>query len=390
VSLHFGDAKSLMGRAAAASLAGDMLMRGTRRRSRQQIEDELDKLKAHVSVSGSATGANARIETTRPNFPAVLKLVAEILREPSFPDTEFAQVLEAQLTGIEGVRSEPQYQAMNELRRHLIRYPKEDVRAIKTPDEELADFKQVTLADARKFYQEFYGASKAEMAVVGDFDAAGIQKLAGELFGDWKSPRPYERVTTAYQKVESANRTVQSPDKANAMFTAGERLDLNDEDPDFPALAIGNFIIGGNPASRLMNRWRHKEGWSYGGNSFLNAGTKSNDGMFMAYAILNPQNVAKVENAFREEMEKVMKDGFTAAEVAESKKAWLQERILGRSRDSSLAQKLASNEFFGRTMAWDAAFEKKLEAATPEQIQDAVRRRLDLKSISIVKAGDFK
>lgn len=112
--------------------------------------------------------------------------------------------------------------------------------------------------------------------------------------------------------------------------------------------------------------------------------------MFFAYAILNPVNAGKVENAFQEEMEKVIKDGFTAAEVAESKKAWLQQRILGRSRDVSLAAKLADHEHFGRTMAWDAAFEKKLEAATPAQIQDAIRRRLDLKAISIVKAGDFK
>jgi zinc protease len=390
ISLHFGDAQSLLGRTAIGSLTGQMLMRGTRQHSRQQIQDEFDKLQAHVSVSGSATGANASVETTRPNLPAVLKLVAEILRQPAFPDSEFEQVRQARLTGIESSRSEPQFQAMNELRRHLIRYPKEDVRAVRTPDEEIAGFKQVTLAEARKFYEDFYGASNAEMAVVGDFDAAAIQKLAADLFGTWKSPRPYERVTTGYEKIEPANRTIKSPDKANAMFAAGERLNLNDEDPDYPALVLANFMIGGNNSSRLMDRWRHKEGWSYGGHSLLDAGTKANSGMFMAYAILNPQNMAKVENAFQEEMDKVLKAGFTAAEVAESKKAWLQERILGRSRDQSLAQKLANNEYFERTMAWDAGFEKKVEMATPEQILEAVRQRLDPKLMTIVKAGDFK
>ena len=80
---------------------------------------------------------------------------------------------------------------------------------MRTPDEEIADYKQVTLAEARKFYEDFYGASNAEMAVVGDFDAAAIQKLAGELFGAWKSPRPYERVITGYEKIEPANRTIE-------------------------------------------------------------------------------------------------------------------------------------------------------------------------------------
>ena len=65
-------------------------------------------------------------------------------------------------------------------------------------------------------------------------------------------------------------------------------------------------------------------------------------------------------------------------------------RLLGRSQDQSLAQKLANNEYFGRTMAWDAGFETKVEAATPEQILEAVRQRLDPKAMTIVKAGDFK
>jgi zinc protease len=111
--------------------------------------------------------------------------------------------------------------------------------------------------------------------------------------------------------------------------------------------------------------------------------------VFMAFAILNPQNMMKVENTSQEEMEKVRKQGFTEVEVAESKKSWLQARILGRSQDQSLEQKLTGNEYSGRTMAWDDEFEKKVEAATPERIQRAVRQRLDPKAMTIVKAGDF-
>jgi len=390
IDLHFGDAKSLMGRAPAAEMAGRMLMRGTSKHSRQQIQDELDKLKAHLRVSGSATGASAAIETTRPNLPAVLKLAAEILREPAFPDTEFEQGRQAALTRIESSKSEPEFQAFHELQRHLIRYPNDDVRAVKTPDESIADYKQVTLAEARRFYQDFYGASNSEMAVVGDFDPAEIRQLAGELFGAWKSPRPYERVTTAYEKIEPVNRTIESPDKANAMFAVGARLKLDDEDPDYPALVLANYMLGGNPSSRLLNRWRHKEGWSYGGHSMVDAGTKSDGGMFTAYAILNPQNVRKLEGAFHEELQKVIQEGFSAAEVSDGRKAWMQERIVGRSNDAALAQRLAINEYFGRTMAWSTGLEKKVAALTPQQLQDVVARRLDPKMMTIVKAGDFK
>jgi zinc protease len=349
----------------------------------------LDRLKAQLNVWSGAAGAGVNVQTTRPNLPGVLRLVAEILREPAFPDAEFEPVRQARLANIEGNRKEPNFQATNELRRHLNPYPKGDVRAVKTPDEEIAECKQVTLADVRTFYRDFYGASNAEMAVVGDFDAEEIRKLAADLFGQWKSPRPFERVPAPYAKIEPVVRTIESPDKANAMFAAGASVNLSQTDADYPALLFANVMIGGSYSSRLLDRFRKKEGWSYGTFSALWVSPKENGGNFTMTAILNPQNMVKLEQAFQEEMGKVMKDGFTAAEVAESKKSWLQEQMLNRTEDRASARTLANNDFLGRTMAWDAAIEKKVDALTPEEINAAVRRRLDLNALTIVKAGDF-
>src|SRR5260221_10339655 len=83
--LHFGDEKNLNGKAMAAQFAGQILMRGTAKHTRQQIKDEFDKLKAQVMILGTTTGVNAQIQTTRENLTPVLELVAEILKEPSFP-----------------------------------------------------------------------------------------------------------------------------------------------------------------------------------------------------------------------------------------------------------------------------------------------------------------
>ncbi|MEP7341386.1 MAG: insulinase family protein, partial [Acidobacteriota bacterium] len=133
--LRFGDEKSLMNRETAADLAGSMLMRGTAKHTRQQIKDEFDRLKARVNVGGGATSANVSIETTRENLPAVMKLVAEILREPSFPATEFEQLKQEDLAGIEEQRSEPQSVAVIAMQRHMHPYPKGHVKYTATPDE---------------------------------------------------------------------------------------------------------------------------------------------------------------------------------------------------------------------------------------------------------------
>ncbi|MEK6300004.1 MAG: pitrilysin family protein [Acidobacteriota bacterium] len=390
MTLRFGDAKSLMNRGQAGQFAGQMLMRGTTKHTRQQIQDEIDKLKARVSVFGGVNNAVVSIETTRENFPAVLRLVSEVLREPAFLASEFEQLRQEELAQIEEQRSQPQAVAGLAFSRHLNPYPKGDVRYPTTPDEDIAEVKAATLDDIKKYYSEFYGASTGEMAVVGDFDAKEIEKLAGDLFGSWKSPLPFSRLVAVYKDIPAKNESFETPDKANAMFIAGMLLSLRDDDPEYPALLLANYMFGqGTMNSRLTTRLRQKEGLTYGTGSSLTASPRDKSGQFVASAILAPQNAAKLEAAFNEEVARALKDGFTAEEVATAKSAYLQGQQVTRAQDASLARKLAQYRFLDRTLAWDAELEKKIAALKPEEINAAMRHFIDPSKITIIKAGDF-
>jgi len=103
-----------------------------------------------------------------------------------------------------------------------------------------------------------------------------------------------------------------------------------------------------------------------------------------------PQNIPKVEDAFKDELAKVLKDGFTDGEVADAKKTFRDQRMLGRTQDAGLARTLVQNEQFGWTMAREADLESKVAALTTAQINAAVRKYLDPAAISYFKAGDFK
>jgi zinc protease len=388
--LHFGDVAGLKDKDVVASLAGSSLMRGTARKNRQQIQDEMDRLKAQINVGGSATGANVSIETTRENLPAALRLAGEVLHEPSFPESEFEQIRKSTLTNLENSKSEPQAIAFIEMQRALYPFPRGDVRASMSIEEEIEDVKAAKLDDAKAFYKNFYGASNGELSVVGDFDPAELKKAAAELFGNWKSPARYERIRTGFTRIAPTTKSIETPDKANAVFVASERLNVSDSDADYPALVFGNYMLGGGFLnSRLATRIRVKDGLSYGVNSTLSAKTDEKDGRFMAYAIANPQNVAKVETAFKEELARALKDGFTPQEINADRDGWLQSRTLQRSEDRSLAGVLASRDYDGRTLLWDEDLEKKVAGLTPDDIVAAMRRTIDPAQISIVKAGDF-
>jgi zinc protease len=391
VTVRFGDEKALAGKSVVGGITGSLLMRGTQHKSRQQIQDEMDKLKAQIGVSGGATSASASIETTEANLPGALRLAAEMLREPAFPENEFETVRQQRLAAVEAGKSDPQSLAITEFRRRINPYPRGDVRYISTPDETIDDLKKVTLDDVRKFYQQFYGASVGEISISGQFNANEIGKLAGELFGTWKSPGSYARVTGMYQKVATADHKIETPDKQNAFFVAGEPVKMSDEDPDYPAMLLANYMFGGNGlGSRVFKRIRDKEGLSYSVQSDFGAPTKDDGGTFVTFAISAPQNAPKVEASFRDELARTLKDGFSADEVAAAKKSWLQERTLGRSQDGSLAGLLAGRARFDRTLKFDEAMEAKVNAVTPEQISAAFRKHIDPNSLVVIKAGDFK
>ncbi|MDQ3257525.1 MAG: insulinase family protein, partial [Acidobacteriota bacterium] len=390
LTLRFGDEKTLMNRSAAATLTGRLLDRGTQKRTREQLKDEFDKLKARVNIFGGATQATASIETTRVNLSAVMRLVAEVLREPSFPENEFNQAKQELLAGLESQRSEPTAIGSIEFQRLLNPYPKGDVRYVGTFDENIAELKAVTLDDVKKFYKDFYGASNAELAVVGDFDKEETAKLANDLFGSFKSPRPFTRVPRPFQDIASTNKSFETPDKANGFFIAGLNLKLRDDNPDFAALSLGNYMLGGGFLnSRLAARIRGKEGLSYGVGSRLNASSLDESGSFTTTAIYAPQNVARLEAVFKEEIARALKDGFTAEEVEAAKKGYVQSRQVSRAQDGELVGRLSNYLFINRTLAFDAALDKRLQALSPEQVNATMRKYITPDRITIIKAGDF-
>ncbi len=390
ITLNLGDEQSLMNRKTAAELAASMLLRGARSKTREQIKDELDRLKARVNIGGGPTRVAVSIEAKRAEFPEVLKLVGEVLREPSFDAKEFEILRKERLAQVENSKSEPSALAFIELNRYLKPRPKGHPQYVETIDETIANLKSATLDQVKSFYRDFYGASSAQMAVVGDFDSSEVGKLAASLFSQWKSPRPFVRIANKYVDLSSKTSSLETPDKANAFITAGLNLEIRDDDPDYPALVLANYVLGGSGLnSRLMTRLRQKEGLTYGGASIFSASPLDKEGSFNAFAIYAPENLSRLEKAFREELERATKDGFDADEVSKGKSGLLQSRQVSRAQDGVMAGTLASYLFLDRTLKWDIDLEQRISALTEQQVTDAFRHRIDPNKISIVKAGDF-
>src|SRR5262249_6335097 len=178
--------------------------------------------------------------------------------------------------------------------------------------------KAVTSEQVQRLYDEYLGGQAGEVTVVGDFEPKAVTELLAAALKDWKAVRPYARIPRPVTGAAAGGKLppIHTPDKANAYYVAGLVLPLDDADPDYPALLLGNYVLGGSTTSRLWMRIREKEGLSYGVGSQFQAGAEDKRAGWSMSAIYNPGVRDKVEKAFAEEIARLLKDGVTAEELA--------------------------------------------------------------------------
>jgi zinc protease len=319
-----------------------------------------------------------------------MQLMAELLQKPRFAADEFDQLRAATVSSLETQKSDPSAVAGNAVAQHYNLFPRGHWLSYRAPDEQIADVKEVSLEAMRRCHQQFAGAQSALLSVVGDFKPETAKALIAQLFGQWQSPVAYRRIAVPLPDKPALVTEIKTPDKANAVLRASLPIALQDTDPDYPALAVANYLIGGNAAARLPNRVREKEGLSYSTYSFLSVSSLEKEARFSVASIYAPENRAKVEAAIREELQKVVNEGFTQTEIKEAVESILQSRRQSRASDGALASKLAGDLFLGRTYAWDAALEEQFKALTAASVNAAIKRNMDLSKLTLVKAGDFK
>ena len=391
IVLRFGDEANLKGQRVAAQMLGQMLMRGTKTKSREQLRDTIDNLKANIVLSATPTRATAAITATRQTLAASLKLATEMLRESSLPEAEFELVRQEVLADLERSLSDPASLAEEAMSSHFNVYQKDDVRYSPTLKDSIAETKAIKLTDLKRFYADFYGSNHGQLSIVGDFDDKAIEPLLPTLLGNWTSAKNFKSIVSDFTAIAPKAANIETPDKESATFIARLNVNMQDSDPDFAALKMADWMVGGGAgfSSRLVARIRVKEGLSYSVGSGLDVGPLDHAGDWSAQAQYAPQNREKVISAFKDEMTMLMKEGFSAAELATSKSGYAQSQQLARASDARLAASLASQLYLSRDMSWNAALDKKVEALKVADVLAAMQKHFNLSQMTFVNAGDF-
>jgi len=388
--LHFGALDTLRGKRGAAAATGIIIGTGTETKTRAQLADAFAALKTDWELNGGTSWGHASLTTRRDALLPALELLAEAMRKPSFSPDEYEQGKRQAVQGLEQASDDPGALAGLALSRAQQHYAADDPRYTPTFAESIAETQATRLDDAIAFYRTYWGADHADMAIVGDFDAAQAKAAVARLFGDWKSAVPFVRIPNVPTDAAGLRLVTPLKDKANATLFATLPLKMGDADPDYPALTLATHVLGGGEfGSRLNARIRQKDGLSYGVGAGLEASPFEPLGSIGFEAIFAPQNRTRVEADFDEELARFVKDGITAKELVEAKQAILAARVTARTSDATVASNWMFKLDQGRTFAWSADQDAKLAALSVDQVNAAIRKWIAPARINWSVAGTF-
>jgi zinc protease len=392
LNLHYGTLESLRGKRTEADAVGEALALGTKQHSRAQISDSLDRLKTRLSANSDPSGnAVMSLSSHRPQLGEALGLLAELLKEPSFPAAEIEQFVRQKVAGAEEAQQQPQAVASHSLRQALAAsYAADDPRHVGSMADDIAGLKALTPEKLQAFHRDFLGAAHGELVLVGDFDAAEVKPLIERLFGSWTAPQTYARVPQPLPDVQGQKLSTTLKDKANAMVFAGLLLPMNDDHADYAALRVATHVLGASGFdSRLLTRLRQKEGLSYGAGAWLNASSFEPNAQLGMAAIFAPENRTRVEAAFNDELARFVRDGLTQAELDTAKRAMKAQSDTWRSEDGAVAGAIAGHLERGRQFKWNGDLDARVEALTLGQVNAAIKRWIDPAKANWSWAGDF-
>src|SRR5262249_48625047 len=157
---------------------------------------------------------------------------------------EFEILKREEISGIEEGLTDPMRLGFNRFQRALRPYQSDDVRYTPTLDEQLERERRLGLDQIRTVYRDFLCADHGELALVGDFEPSEILPILARTLDGWKAEKPYARIERPLiPDVKPEHATIETPDKANAIYAAGHQIPIKDSDPDYPALVAGNFVL---------------------------------------------------------------------------------------------------------------------------------------------------
>lgn len=380
--IKFSDLDHLSNQATLSGFAASLLMSGTNSLSQQEIQDKVDALNGTLNYHISANQLVVSLSTTQEHLADLLALSLDIIREANYPEEELENFIAQVRRAIKTNSEEPAAKAAQALNRYLSSFKKEDFRYVLTPEEHLAALGTITRKRLIDFNQQNFGAGNIDMAIVGRFDPQSVLEVLKNKISLWSKAPEYHYISDPYGDYPSKEFTLPTPNKPNGVFLGKLLLPIQNTHPDYPALVMANYLLGGSEASRLFQSIRADKGLSYSVSSQINASSFEPSAEWTIQAIYSPTNRDAIKKTITDTLTAIKQTGFTQEELDKGIEAVVNLRALSRSQDNALSATWLRYLESGRDFTWHQHMEQQLTSLTLEQVNAAAKKYFDFDKMS--------
>ena len=353
-------------------LTVSLLDKGTEHRDRFELAQVLEECGAKLNLSSDGLYVDVSGRALVEDLPRVMDVLAEMLRAPAFDHEEFEKARAQSVAQVQRQMEKTGAQASSALTRRL--FGAGHPNYSETPEAVIEQLQQITLDDVRAYHDAHFGATDWTLAVVGDLDHDAVAAVVSDAFEDWAAheSRPAHD-TEGRTDIEPGRSVIPMPDKSNVDVRLGHTIPIRRDHDDHPALYVGNYILGGNFAARLMNTVRDEKGLTYHIGSGLSGITTRYAGYWTVRVTLSHDRLEEGIDATTAVIRDFVEEGATAEELDDKKTTITGSYTVGLATTQNLAQSILTNAERGFEMDYLDTFPDEIRSVTLEEVNAAVR-----------------
>jgi zinc protease len=369
--------------AGLAAFTAGMLTRGTTRRTFDQIYEAVESVGASLGLSAGVHHTGFGAKSLAEDLPLVLDVLADVLRNPTFPAEETEKLRGEILTDLEERTHDTQ--RMAGLTFYELAYPPEHPY-----HRSLAGYPETVSAlsrtDLLTFYQQYYSPQGMVIVIVGAVQAREALAQVEAALGDWQAPAiPRPPLPSVPRLSQTRQRFVPIPGKTQSDIILGYPGPARSE-PDFLDAAVCNTVLGVfGMMGRLGDRVRDEQGLAYYSYSRLEGGP--GPGAWKVIAGVNPANVERAVESIRAEIHRICQEPVPEEELADSQAFLVGSLPLRLETNEGMAAAIVDMERYGLGLDYLQRYADLIREITPERVQEAAQRWLDPDAYALAVAG---
>jgi zinc protease len=372
-----------------AQITANMLERGTKRRNKLQLANDLESVGAQHSFSADPFAVNLAARALSKDLPLLMSTIAEELREPAFPEDELEKLKQQVIAVIKEQQSNTGYRAREKFSQLI--FDDGSPFYVHAGEQVIESVGSVTVDDVRAFYSQFYGGRSLIVSIAGDVQIASVQRQFEEEFGSFIGPASVDvDVTDPEPQTSTRREIVLVKEKASVDVLLGSAASLRRESKDYYAAVIANSALGESTlSSRLGLRVRDQEGLTYGINSRFRAPTLAAGPWYVGVSV-NPNNVEKAIDSAMTVLRDYVENGIRGDELSDEKSAAIGSFKVGLATNAGLAQAMWNAAFYNLGADYIDRYPQIIQSVTIEAVNAAIRKYFRPDQLTVVIAGDVE